>query len=387
MQNFIYSIPTKVLFGKGQVQNLGTLAAEFGTHALLVYGGGSIKRTGVYDSVTQSFAAAGVSRLELGGVEPNPKIGRIREGVELCRQNEIDCVIAIGGGSSIDCAKTVAAGACYPGDAWDLVKDPKRIVKALPVLTVLTIAATGSEMDYFAVVSNPETNEKISIDAPALFPKYTIMDPTFTETVPQRQTAAGTADILSHIFEVYFQRCGNTDLQDGIMESLMRTVIKNGRTVMQYPDDYDARANLMWASSWAINGFIACGKAGPWVCHPMEHQLSAFYDIVHGEGLAVLIPHWMRYTLNEKTADLYAGYGARVFGLKNHAGTYALAAAAIDRTQAFFRELRLPETLRECGVPKDADLETMAERAAETLGNAYVPLDKSDVLTIYREAL
>lgn len=387
MQNFIYSIPTTVYFGRGQVSNLGSLASQFGDRVLLVYGGGSIKRTGVYDQVVSSLKESGIEIGELPGVEPNPKIGSVRAGAEICRRDSVDCIVAVGGGSAIDCAKGIAAASLYDGDAWDLVKNPKLITGALPLITVLTAAATGSEMDFYSVLSNPDTDEKISIDSPYLFPKYSIMDPDYTMTVPPRQTAAGTADILSHIFEAYFLKAGDTEIQDGIMESLMRTVIDNGRKVMADPKDYDARANLMWASSWAINGFIACGKSGAWVCHPMEHQLSAFYDIVHGEGLAAIIPHWLRYTLNDRTVDMVACYGERVLGIPDSDDRYSMAEQAIRKTEEwFFDDLKLPRTLRECGVPEDADLPLLAERAAASLGSAYVPLDADDVLAIYRAA-
>ncbi|MGI6057226.1 MAG: iron-containing alcohol dehydrogenase [Bilifractor sp.] len=387
MQNFIYSIPTVVYFGKGKVEKLGSLAAESGKRALLVYGGGSIKKNGVYDQIMDSLEKSGITVTELGGVEPNPKIESVRKGAELCREKEISCVIAAGGGSSIDCAKGIAAAACYDSDAWDLVKNPNLIRKALPILTVPTAAATGSEMDFYAVLSNPDTKEKISIDSPVLFPKYSILDPDFTKTVPLRQTAAGTADILSHIFEVYFLRAGDTQIQDGIMESLMRTVIRNGRTVMKDPGNYDARANLQWASDWAINGFICCGKAGAWVCHPMEHQLSAYYDIVHGEGLAVLMPAWLRYTLNDRTVDMVADFGCRVFGMEDQTDRYRTAEQAIAELEGWlFEDLHLPRTLRECGVPEDAELSALAEGAARSLSNAYVPLSKKDVLEIYKAA-
>lgn len=386
MQNFIYDIPTIVYFGKGQIENLGRLAAECGKKALIVYGGGSIKKNGLFDTAVSKLKDFGIEYVELGGVEPNPKIESVRKGVEICRNENIDVIIPIGGGSVIDCAKGIAIGAKYNGDAWDLVVDTGKIKDALPVITVLTIAATGTEMDFYAVISNMEVNDKISIDNRCMFPKYSILDPTYTETVSAYQTASGTADIMSHVFEVYFQKCGDTFIQDSFMEAIMKTCVKYGKKAIDTPDDYDARANLMWASSWAINGMPACGKAGAWVCHPIEHQLSAFYDVTHGMGLAVIIPHWMRKILDDSIVDVFVSYGVNVFGIDASLPKYDIANLAIEKTREFFDSMNIPKTLRELGITEKSKFDIMAEKAAKGLDKAYCPLTKEDVLEILEAA-
>lgn len=386
MQNFVYDIPTIVYFGNGQIEKIGELASGIGKRALIVYGGGSIKKNGLFDTAKGLLEKSGVECFEFGGVEPNPRIESVRKGVEYCREHGIDVLIPIGGGSVIDCAKVIAAGVKYPGDAWELVEDTKKIKDALPVITVLTIAATGTEMDFYAVITNQELNVKVSIDSRWLFPKYSIMDPTYTETVSAYQTASGAADIMSHIFEVYFQKCGDTYIQDQIMEGLMRTVVKYGRIAVDEPDNYDARANLMWASSWAINGMIACGKSGAWVCHPIEHQLSAFYNVTHGMGLAVIIPYWMEKILNDSIVDVFVSYGVKVFGIDKSLPKYDIARAAIEETRKWYASMNIPKTLRELGINDKDKFDIMAEQAAKGLDKAYCPLTKEDVLDIYEAA-
>ena len=386
MQNFVYDIPTIVYFGNGQIEKIGELASGIGRRALIVYGGGSIKKNGLFDTAKGLLEKSGVECFEFGGVEPNPRIESVRKGVEYCREHDIDVLIPIGGGSVIDCAKVIAAGVKYPGDAWELVEDTKKIKDALPVITVLTIAATGTEMDFYAVITNQELNVKVSIDSRWLFPKYSIMDPTYTETVSAYQTASGAADIMSHIFEVYFQKCGDTYIQDQIMEGLMRTVVKYGRIAVDEPDNYDARANLMWASSWAINGMIACGKSGAWVCHPIEHQLSAFYNVTHGMGLAVIIPYWMEKILNDSIVDVFVSYGVKVFGIDKSLPKYDIARAAIEETRKWYASMNIPKTLRELGINDKDKFDIMAEQAAKGLDKAYCPLTKEDVLDIYEAA-
>ena len=241
-------------------------------------------------------------------------------------------------------------------------------------------------MDYYAVISNMEVNDKISIDHRCMFPKYSILDPTYTESVSAYQTASGTADIMSHVFEVYFQKCGDTYIQDQFMEGIMRTCIKYGETAVKHPEDYDARANLMWASSWAINGMIACGKAGPWVCHPIEHQLSAFYDVTHGMGLAVIIPHWMKKILNDSIVDVFVSYGVNVFGIDQNLSKYEIAELAIERTRQWFDSMNIPKNLRELGITEKDKFDIMAEKASKGLEKAYCPLTKQDVLDILEAA-
>ncbi len=386
MYNFMFHIPTKVYFGKGQISHLGELS-EYGSRVLLVYGGGSIKRNGIFDNAVKILHDAGMEIFELQGVEPNPRIGTVRRGVEICRKNSIDAVLAIGGGSVIDCAKIVAAGTLYDGDAWDLVLDGSRIKAALPIASVLTISATGSEMDRYAVISDLELNEKWSTDARCLTPSLSILDPTYTFSVSRRQTAAGTADIMSHIFESYFTTEPAADVQARMAEGLLKVVFKYGPVALAEPDNYDARANLMWAASHAINGLIADGAEQHWCVHPIEHELSAFYDITHGEGLAILTPVWMEYVLNGSTKGKFAEYGRNVWNIRE-ADDMSAARQAIACTRSFLQEsMGLPANLRSVGIADDKYFEDMAEKAAKSTKATFVPLSKEDIIEIYRRAL
>ena len=299
MENFIYSIPTTIYFGKGQIEHVSQAVRPYGKKALIVYGGGSVKKNGIFDRVTEILEHEGIAWEELGGVEPNPRIETVRKGAEFCKAGNIEVVLPIGGGSTIDCAKIIAAGALYDGDAWDLVLDGKKIQAALPIVAVLTLAATGSEMDTAAVISDMASNNKLGTKSEHIRPKAAIMDPSYTETVNAWHTAAGTADIMSHILESYFSNAEGY-MQDRMAEGLLKTCIQFGIRAVEHPDDYEARANLMWAGSWAINDFLKLGKLVPWSVHPMEHELSAYYDITHGAGLAILTPHWMRHVLNNQ---------------------------------------------------------------------------------------
>lgn len=385
MNNFTHFIPTKIHFGKGQISHLSELA-ESGTKVLLVYGGGSIKKTGLYDTALKILTENGLQVTDCSGVEPNPRIESVRKGVQLCRENDIDMVLAIGGGSVIDCAKVIAAGARYEGDAWDLVIHPERILGALPIYAVLTLAATGSEMDHFAVISDMSKNEKWDTTSEFIQPKMSILDPEYTYTVSPRQTAAGTADIISHILENYFTNVENADIQARFCEGLLKTCIKYGPIALKDPENYDARANLMWASSLALNGILDGGAEVAWCVHPMEHELSAFYDITHGVGLAILTPFWMDFALNEKTAPKFAEYGVNVWGLEAGQDAMTTARKAIQCTRNFFHEMNLPATLHEVGID-ETHFDIMAEKAAAGSTGSYVPLTKEDIIGIYRAAL
>lgn len=386
MENFVYSVPTTVYFGKGHVRHIANIVSAYGKSVLLVYGGGSIKRNGIYDAVTDIFQANGISYHELSGVEPNPRITTVRKGVELCRKEGIEVVLPIGGGSTIDCAKVIAAAVSYEGDAWDIVLDPSKIVSVLPIVSILTLAATGSEMDTFAVISNLETNDKIGTSHEDMRPKASILDPSYTFSVSAYQTAAGTADIMSHILECYFSNVEGF-MQDRMAEGLLKTCIEFGVKAIENPEDYEARANLMWASSWAINNFIKLGKVVQWSVHPMEHQLSAYYDITHGVGLAILTPHWMECVLNDQTVEKFKAYGVNVWGIAANQDAYAIAKEAIQKTKAYFEAMKLPMTLREVGICDETHFDVMAEKASASLSKAYVALSKEDVKEIYRRAL
>ena len=385
MENFYYSIPTRVYFGKGQIKNLSHVIKEFGKNVLLVYGGGSIKKTGVYDAVIEQLAGCEIK--EVSGVAPNPKIDSVREGVKICKAAKIDAVIAVGGGSVVDCAKVIAASASYEGDPWDIVLDSSKIKSVLPIICVMTLAATGSEMDNCAVITNMETNDKLDTGCDAMKPAVAIMDPTYTFSVSKRQTAAGTADITSHIFENYFNHTPSAEIQAGFAETLLRVCFKNGVIAYHEPDNYDARANLMWAASWAINGILDLGCGISWSCHAMEHELSAFYDVTHGAGLAVLTPVWMEYVLNDKTVDRMAQYGVNVWGIDSSLDKYEIAREAIKKTRGFYDELELPRTLGELGIGEEK-LEIMAKKAAaHGFEHAFYPLTEADILAIFNKCL
>ncbi|MEE8816633.1 MAG: iron-containing alcohol dehydrogenase [Lachnospiraceae bacterium] len=388
MYSFCFHVPTRIWFGKDTVSHLSEMR-QSGTKALLVYGGGSIKRSGLYDRVLAVLSDAGISVTELAGVEPNPRIETVRKGVQLCRDGRIDMVLAVGGGSTIDCAKVVAAGAKYDGDAWDLVLDGSKIQAALPIYTVLTLSATGSEMDKFAVISDMTKNEKWGTAADCLKPTMSVLDPTLTYTVSKKQTAAGTADMMSHTMENYFTRETGADVQQGFAEVILRTAIKYGPIALAQPDNYDARANLMWAASHAINGLVSEGSANAWCIHPMEHELSAFYDITHGQGLAILTPAWMEYVLSDNTKGMFAKFGRNVFGIDplHQEDDLAVAKKGIAALHTFFFEtMEMPANLRAVGITEKSKFDIMAEKAAKGSVGSYVPLTKNDIKAIYEKA-
>jgi alcohol dehydrogenase YqhD (iron-dependent ADH family) len=385
MENFIYYIPTRIYFGRQQVQYLAEVIKQYGRKVLLVYGCGSIKKNGVYDAVTKQLSEYNLEFYELAGVEPNPKIQTVKKGIELCRQHNIDVLLPVGGGSALDCAKIIGVGFFYSGDAWDIVVNPKLIKKTLPVISVLTLSASGSEMNTSAVISNLDTKDKVDVKHELLRPVAAFMDPSYTNTVNAYHTAAGTADIMSHTLESYFSNKRGY-LQDRIAEGIMKTCIEFGLKAIQKPDDYDARANLMWAGSWAVNDLIVLGKKEQFSVHPMEHQLSAYYDITHGVGLAILTIPWMQYVLNKRTVDKFCEYGLNVWDIDVFGDRFTKANLAIEKTKEFFIALGLPANLRDIGI-NDQYFDVMAEKAAVFLDKAYVPLSKDDVKKIFYSAL
>lgn len=389
MYNFCFEVPTKILFGKNAVAGLAEEIVKYGTRVLLCYGGGSIKKSGLYDTVIRQLNAKGLFYRELSGISPNPRIEEVEEGIRLVREHKLDFILPVGGGSSIDCSKAVSAGAGYNGNAWDLITGKAPIKTSLPIGTVLTLSATGSEMNCGAVISNLKTKEKLGFGHPILLPKFSVLDPSYTFSVPKNQTAAGTADIMSHTFESYFTLNDEAFLQDRFAEGILKTCIKYGPIAMEQPDDYQARANLMWAGSWAINGLLSCGKKTAWSVHPMEHELSAFYDITHGVGLAILTPHWLKYVLDDTTVHKIAEYGVNVWNLPKDTDKYKTAQAAIKKTSEFFKSLGIPLTLKEAGIGTE-HLEQMAKAACAHKGGkieGFKELYPKDVLAIYKAAL
>ena len=390
MENFIHSIPTEIYFGKGQISHLPDILNQYGKKVLLAYGGGSIKRTGLYDTVMDLLKKNGNEVVELAGIDPNPRVETVEKGVRLCRENHVEVILAVGGGSTIDCAKAIACGVYYEGDDfWDMVKSADHERKALPLVDVLTLSATGSEFDNGAVISNMQLNQKLG--GTYTFPKASICDPTYTFTVPAFQTAAGSADIMSHVIEGYFSRTEDADLSEAIEEGILRSVIKNLPIALKEPDNYSARANLMYDSDIACSGMPAYGKKGTgWPCHAMEHELSAFYDITHGAGLAILTPRWMFYILDKdpSVTGRFARYARNVWGIEESDDEKAAVAGINATKHFFFDEVKLPRTLTELGID-DTNFQAMADDAVAFFGleNAYVPLAPEDVVEIYKNCL
>lgn len=387
MNDFIYDIPVRIYFGRDQLKNLGAELKKHGTRVLMTYGGGSIKRIGLYDRVVKEIKEAGLQLFELSGIEPNPRIDSVRRGAQMCKEHDIDVLLAVGGGSTIDATKFMAAGACVDHDPWDFLDLGKRapIEQALPIVSILTLSATGSEMDSGGVISNPETKDKLGRQAPALLPKASFLDPTNTFSVSPYQTACGAADMMSHIFEVYFNMTPDLYMLDCFMEGLLKTIIRYAPIAMREPDNYEARANLMWASSWAINGFINGGKQKAWSCHPMEHELSAIYDITHGLGLAILTPRWMEYCLDETTVSKYVQFGVNVFGIDPTLQPMEIAHEAIQRlSDFFFNTLQIKRTFPEVGID-ETHFATMARKSVQggTLPG-FKPLQQHDVEAIFK---
>ena len=386
MNNFIYDIPVKVYFGENQLGgNLSKELLKFGKRALLTYGGGSIKRTGLYDRVMAELKAADMEVFELAGIEPNPRITSVREGAQMCKEHNIDVLLAVGGGSTIDATKFMAAGACVDHDPWEFFgANAKPIERALPIVTILTLSATGSEMDTAGVITNLETGDKLGRLAPALLPKVSFLDPTLTYSVSRYQTACGAADIMSHILEVYFNLNDDLFMLDCMMEGMLKTVVKYAPIALAEPENYEARANLMWCSSWAINGFINGGKKKAWSCHPMEHELSATYDIAHGHGLAILTPRWMEYVLDENNAYRFVQLGVNVFGIDPNGDKMDIARECIKRMREFMSvTLNLPYSFTEVGIKRE-DFAAMARKACRYGAiRGFKTLEPSDVERIF----
>lgn len=384
MNNFDYHVTTDIRFGHNQIQCLPEELAKFGKKVLLVYGGGSIKRNGIYDTLKSLLKDFEV--FELPGIEPNPRVTSVDKGARICKEEGIDVILSVGGGSCIDASKNIACAAYYDGPAWDLVLNNSLVTKALPIVTILTICATGSEMNCGAVISNLETKEKLELYHESLYPVLSICDPTYLYTLPEKQTAAGTADIISHVFEQYFQKNDCAYITDRLSESVLKTCFTYGPIALENPKDYEARSNLMWASTVALNNLLSLGKGGAWTVHGIEHVLSAFYDITHGEGLAILTPAWMTYVLCETTVDRFTMYAKNVWDIEEN-DLYSAARKGICQTKAFFWEMGLPTSLSEVGISSE-QFEEMAKEAVRTSSidtdDVYFRLSERDVVKIFQ---
>ena len=387
MQNFDYQTPTRLIFGKGVVEKLPEVMGTFGKKILLTYGGGSIKKIGLYDKVKELLSDYEI--VELSGIQPNPKYDpSVLDGVKICKENDIDVILAVGGGSVLDCSKAIAAGAKYDGDPWDLISYKVQAKTALPIVDIITLAATGSEYDCGGVISRTETNDKIGYMDPHLYPAVSFLDPTYTFTVSKKQTAAGCADAMNHIMEQYF--CEDSSiLNDGFMEAGLKSLMVNARKCLDNPEGYTARAEMMLTCTYGCNGIYALGNSYTgWPCHGMEHALSAYYDITHGEGLAIITPRWMKHILSEKTVDRFVRYAVNVFGIDSSLDRFEIAEKAIDETYKFFESINIPMHLKDVGID-ESRIDEMAHHVAvnEGLENAWVPLSEKDIADIFRASL
>ena len=387
MRNFDYHTPTRLVFGKDAINKLPEVMSQIGKKVLLTYGGGSIKKLGLYDKVKELLKDFEI--VELSGIQPNPKYDpSVLEGVRLCKENGIEVILAVGGGSVLDCSKAIAAGAKYAGDPWDLISYKVKAQAALPIVDIITLAATGSEYDCGGVISRTETNDKIGYMDSHLYPVCSFLDPTYTFSVSKKQTAAGCADAMNHIMEQYFAE-DTTLLNDGFCEAGLKSLMVNAKACLANPEDYRARAEMMFACTLGCNGIYSLGNSpSGWPLHAMEHALSAYYDITHGEGLAIITPRWMKYVLSDKTVDRFVKYGVNVFGIDNTLDKYEIANEAIEMTYAFFEEVGIPMHLKDVGIGEER-IDEMAHHIAvnEGLDRAYIPLLEEDIAKILRASL
>ena len=391
MNSFTFYSPTYFVFGKEEENNTGKYVKRFGGKKVLIhYGGGSMIRTGLMDRVKKSLDAEGLEYVELGGVKPNPRSGLVYEGIELCRKENVDFVLAVGGGSTIDSAKAIAAGAVYEGDFWDFYCG-KPVDHALPVGTVLTIAAAGSEGSPDSVITKEEGMFKRGASGEGLRPAFSILNPALTQTLPPYQTAAGITDIMAHLFERYFTNTKDVEVTDRVIEGLLMTMIHEAPKVIADPNDYQARANIMWAGMMAHNNCCGVGRDQDWASHNIEHELSAVYDCAHGAGLAVVFPAWMEYTMNHDVMR-FAQVANRVWGCSmDFQHPEITAKAGIDALRTFLKSIGMPQNLAELG-GKEEDIPAMAHTACYGNGNGgtlggFVVLNEEDVANIYRKMI
>ena len=389
MKNFVYNIPTKIFFGKGQIEKIGEEILKYGKRVLLVYGKGSVKANGIYDKVVEILNKNGIEFFEVAGVDPNPRTETVYYGADICKKNNIDLILAMGGGSTIDCAKAIGLQSKYEGDFWTdfYIGGKKELVKDVtPVASILTLAATGSEMNGSTVISNTAVNMKVGFNHPKLKPVFSVEDPEYTYSVSKYQTCAGAIDIMSHLFEQYFSAEKDGFMQNRLIEGLLKTIIHYAPIALENPRDYEARANIMWTSSMALNELVTYGKESTdWATHQIEHQLSAVYDITHGIGLGILTPAWMKYVLSDENIHRFVDYGKNIWNLS---GTdREVAEKSIEKTREFFTSLGCPASLSEINID-DSHFEEMAANAVfrGNLGSMK-KLTKEDVVEIYKLAL
>ncbi|RCW48643.1 iron-containing alcohol dehydrogenase [Halanaerobium sp. MA284_MarDTE_T2] len=387
MKNFKFYNPTKIFFGSDKLNVLGSEILKYGKKVLLVTGQGSVKRIGLYKKVVKILEKNDIKIYNLEGVEPNPRIDLVRKGTKIAKEKKIDIVLAVGGGSTIDTAKTVAAAVKYDGDPWEMFDKNNDPVAALPIATVLTLAATGSEMNNGAVISNKIENRKLSIHSDVLFPKFSVLDPTITFSVPQKHTIYGIIDITAHVLEQYFTHVKEVPLQDRWAEGIILTLMEESKKVLKNPKDYDSRANILLCSTMALNGLLAMGvedERTTHPCHKLEHELSAYYDIPHGAGLSILLPNWLDYVMKNDISK-FVQFGNRIFGLDvNKLGEKYTATEGIKLLRKWFKEIGAPLSLSYFNIGKEK-FEEMADNIAPVGG--YMELNKADIVNIFNMAL
>ena len=388
MLSFDYYAPTRILFGKGEENLIGSRIQPLAKKILLHYGGGSIKSSGLYDRIIASLKSSGVEFVELGGVLPNPRLSLVHAGISLCRQEQVDLILAVGGGSVIDSAKAIAMGIYYDGDIWNVFRSGEAVSRALPIATILTIPASGSESSGDTVITNEEEQLKSPYASPLLRPVFSVMNPELFFTLPENQLGFGVADMMSHVFERYFTNTVRTDLTDGLCEATLKTLMRNAPYALSNRQDYDAWSELGFAGTVAHNGLLGMGRSEDWACHRMEHELSAIYDVAHGAGLAVLTPAWMRYVY-KSNVPMFVQFAVNVMGVEGSLRDPALIVEeGIARLCAFFARLGLPRTLNELGID-ESHLEEMAKKSTGASNGNERPLGGimklywQDVLAIY----
>lgn len=389
MNNFVFYSPTEFVFGRGTEKQTGALLQKYGAKkVMIVYGGGSVVRSGLLNRIEQALKEAHIAYCLLGGVQPNPIDAKVYEGISLCRQEEVDMLLAVGGGSVIDAAKAIAAGALYGGDFWDFFAGKVQVTKALKVAVVLTIPAAGSEGSGNAVITKVDGLRKLGVRSPEhLRPVFAVMNPELTFTLPPYQTASGIADMMAHIMERYFTNTEEVEISDRLCEGTLLAIVKEAKRVMADPDNYDARANLMWCGTVAHNGTCGVGRVEDWSSHALEHEISAIYDVTHGAGLAVVFPAWMTWMAEHHPLKI-AQFANRVWGVAESDDLKAMAFEGIACLKAFFTSIGLPVTFRELGVAQpDVDrlIESLRQNKGERLGE-YVSLTMDDCREIYHLA-
>lgn len=386
MDNFIFHNPTKIIFGKDTENKVGEEVSKFSHKVLFVYGGGSIKRTGLYDRIISSLTASQVEYKELSGVKPNPRLSLAQEGIKICKENNLGFVLAVGGGSVIDTAKAIALGTLYDGDVWDFYTQKAVSKNALPIGTVLTIPAAGSESSDSSVITNEDGWYKRGTGTELIYPKFSILNPLLASTLPKYQVACGVADILAHLMERYFTNTKSVELTDRLIESTMKTVVNNAPVVIGSPDNYEAWAQVMWSGTVAHNNILNTGREGDWGSHNIEHELSGIYDVAHGAGLAVVFPAWMKYVYKHDM-NRFVQFAVRVWNVEqDFFNPEKTALEGIRKLEEFFISIGLGVRLSDLSINDDR-LEEMADKATNQnkskLGN-FVKLDKNDVYNILK---